>query len=375
MSTAFESVRIGRWDLPQRFVMAPLTRNRAGEGQAPHDLNAEYYGQRAGAGLIITEGTQPSAVGQGYLDTPGMHTDEQVAGWRPVADAVHAGGGRIVVQLMHAGRIAHPDNKAGLETRRAERHRRARRDRHRRRASRSYAVPRALETDEIPARRGGVRPRRPHRPSRPGSTASRSTPPTATCCTSSSRRRATAHRRLRRLAREPRPLRPSRSRRPSPRRSAPTGSASASRPRTTSRASSRRTRPRRPTTYEPLVEAHRARSASPTSASSATRRRPRPRPAQALRRPGHRQHRLRQGHRAAPTSRTSSSATSVTSSPWGASSSPTRTSSSRWREGAAAQRAELRHLLRRRRRGLHGLPRPPLTPHRPPRSHRRVSAR
>ena len=75
MSKAFESIRIGRWDLPQRFVMAPLTRNRAGDGQAPTELNATYYGQRASAGLIITEGTQPSAVGQGYLDTPGMHSD------------------------------------------------------------------------------------------------------------------------------------------------------------------------------------------------------------------------------------------------------------------------------------------------------------
>ena len=113
MSTAFETIRIGRWDLPQRFVMAPLTRNRAGEGQAPTALNAEYYGQRASAGLIITEGTQPSAVGQGYLDTPGIHSDEQVAGWRLVADAVHAGGGHVVVQLMHAGRSPTPTTRAG----------------------------------------------------------------------------------------------------------------------------------------------------------------------------------------------------------------------------------------------------------------------
>lgn len=116
MSRAFEPVRIGRWDLPQRFIMAPLTRNRAGEGQAPTDLNATYYGQRASAGLIVTEGTQPSAVGQGYLDTPGIHSPEQVAGWSKVADAVHAEGGHVVVQLMHVGRIAHPDNKNGLET-------------------------------------------------------------------------------------------------------------------------------------------------------------------------------------------------------------------------------------------------------------------
>jgi 2,4-dienoyl-CoA reductase-like NADH-dependent reductase (Old Yellow Enzyme family) len=96
--------------------MAPLTRNRAGEGMAPTELNADYYGQRAGAGLIISEGTQPSAVGQGYLNTPGIHSTEQVSGWRRVANAVHAEGGHIVMQLMHAGRIAHPANKEGLET-------------------------------------------------------------------------------------------------------------------------------------------------------------------------------------------------------------------------------------------------------------------
>ena len=116
MSRAFETVTIGRWSLPQRFVMAPLTRNRAAEGMVPSDLAVEYYRQRAGAGLIISEGTQPSAVGQGYLNTPGIHTPEQVEGWRRVADAVHAEGGHIVVQLMHAGRVAHPDNKGGLES-------------------------------------------------------------------------------------------------------------------------------------------------------------------------------------------------------------------------------------------------------------------
>ncbi|GAA1942988.1 alkene reductase [Nocardioides hwasunensis] len=116
MSRAFEPLTVGRWQLPQRFVMAPLTRNRAGAGHAPGPLNAEYYGQRAGAGLIITEGTAPSQVGQGYLDVPGLYTDEQVAGWRLVADAVHARDGVIVAQLMHAGRIAHADNKDGVET-------------------------------------------------------------------------------------------------------------------------------------------------------------------------------------------------------------------------------------------------------------------
>ncbi len=116
MSNVFEPIKVGAWDLPQRFVMAPLTRNRAGEKQVPRDIAATYYAQRAGAGLIITEGTQPSAVGQGYLNTPGIHSPEQIDGWRAVADAVHANDGHIVVQLMHVGRIAHPDNKNGLET-------------------------------------------------------------------------------------------------------------------------------------------------------------------------------------------------------------------------------------------------------------------
>ncbi len=116
MTTVFDPITVGAWTLPQRFVMAPLTRNRAEAGGVPGDLAATYYGQRAGAGLIVTEGTQPSAVGQGYLDTPGLHSSEQVEGWRKVADAVHARDGRIVAQLMHVGRIAHPDNQGGLET-------------------------------------------------------------------------------------------------------------------------------------------------------------------------------------------------------------------------------------------------------------------
>jgi N-ethylmaleimide reductase len=116
MPDLFDPLHVKSWELPHRVVMAPLTRNRAGAGMVPGDLAVEYYAQRASAALIVTEGTQPSAVGQGYLDTPGIHTPEQVAGWRRVADAVHAKGGRIVVQLMHVGRIAHPDNKQGLET-------------------------------------------------------------------------------------------------------------------------------------------------------------------------------------------------------------------------------------------------------------------
>lgn len=114
MADLFEPIRMQSWNLANRLVMAPLTRNRATPGGVPGDLAVEYYRQRASAGLIISEGTQPSAVGQGYLDTPGIFTPEQVAGWRRVADAVHAHGGRIVVQLMHAGRVAHPDNVGGL---------------------------------------------------------------------------------------------------------------------------------------------------------------------------------------------------------------------------------------------------------------------
>ncbi|MCW2606986.1 MAG: nemA 1 [Frankiales bacterium] len=103
----FAPYRLGRLELKNRFVMAPMTRNRTPD-TVPSAMNAEYYAQRAGAGLIVTEGVQPSAVGQGYPGTPGLHTDAQTEGWRAVADAVHAKGGAIVAQLMHAGRISHP---------------------------------------------------------------------------------------------------------------------------------------------------------------------------------------------------------------------------------------------------------------------------
>lgn len=107
MTTAFEPVTAGRLTLRNRVVMAPMTRNRA-YGTVPTDDMATYYSQRAGAGLVVTEGIQPSAIGQGYVDTPGLHTDDQVAAWRRVTDAVHAAGGTIVAQVMHTGRIGHP---------------------------------------------------------------------------------------------------------------------------------------------------------------------------------------------------------------------------------------------------------------------------
>ncbi|MGC2182657.1 MAG: alkene reductase, partial [Terriglobales bacterium] len=107
MTTLFDPIRIGDLDLANRIVMAPLTRNRAAPGQVPSDLAVEYYRQRASAGLIITEASQISPEGQGYIDTPGIYNAEQVASWRRVTDAVHAEGGRIAVQLWHVGRISH----------------------------------------------------------------------------------------------------------------------------------------------------------------------------------------------------------------------------------------------------------------------------
>ena len=103
----FEPNRAGTLGLASRIVMAPLTRNRAGPGLVPGPLAVEYYAQRASAGLIIAEATQVSAQAQGYANTPGCYTDEQVRGWKRVTDAVHAKGGTIVVQLWHTGRISH----------------------------------------------------------------------------------------------------------------------------------------------------------------------------------------------------------------------------------------------------------------------------
>ncbi|MER5872246.1 alkene reductase [Streptomyces sp. NPDC002044] len=108
MTSAFEPVRIAGGILSNRIAVAPMTRSRAGAGGVANALVTEYYTQRASAGLIITEGVQPSVVGQGYPFTPGLHSAEQIAAWREVTDSVHAAGGRIFAQLMHAGRIGHP---------------------------------------------------------------------------------------------------------------------------------------------------------------------------------------------------------------------------------------------------------------------------
>src|SRR5271167_3771031 len=106
-SKLFEPFKLGPITLPNRLVMAPLTRNRAVEGLVPSPLAVEYYGQRASAGLLISEATQVSQQGQGYQDTPGIHSKEQIAGWRKVTDRVHAKGGHIYLQLWHVGRISH----------------------------------------------------------------------------------------------------------------------------------------------------------------------------------------------------------------------------------------------------------------------------
>ncbi len=106
---------LGGLMLPNRIVMAPLTRNRAGQGNVPTAMNALYYTQRASAGLLITEASQISPQGVGYPSTPGIHDDAQVAGWRKVTEAVHAAGGRIFIQLWHVGRISHPSLQPGGE--------------------------------------------------------------------------------------------------------------------------------------------------------------------------------------------------------------------------------------------------------------------
>lgn len=108
----FESYQLGPTKLANRAVMAPLTRNRALDGMVPNPLAIEYYGQRASAGLLITEASQISQQGQGYQDTPGIYSKEQVTGWRKVTDRVHERGGKIFLQLWHVGRISHTDLQA-----------------------------------------------------------------------------------------------------------------------------------------------------------------------------------------------------------------------------------------------------------------------
>lgn len=109
----FSQYRMGDLTLPNRIVMAPMTRNRAGEADVPVLMTVTYYVQRASAGMIITEGSQVSPQGVGYVHTPGIYSEAQVAGWKKVTEAVHRNGGRIFIQLWHVGRVSHPDFLGG----------------------------------------------------------------------------------------------------------------------------------------------------------------------------------------------------------------------------------------------------------------------
>ena len=150
MDTLFTPFQAGDIALANRIVMAPLTRNRALPGRVPGDLQVEYYRQRASAGLIVTEASQISPEGQGYLDTPGIYSAEQVAGWRRVTDAVHAAGGRIVVQLWHVGRISHvsllPEGMVPVSSTSKAAHTKT----FTLKGFEAVSQPRALRTDEMP---------------------------------------------------------------------------------------------------------------------------------------------------------------------------------------------------------------------------------
>ncbi|MBC2600522.1 alkene reductase [Puniceicoccus vermicola] len=147
-SPLFQPLTVGAWNLPNRLIMAPLTRCRTGEDRVPNEMMVEYYRQRATAGLILTEATSVEPMGVGYANTPGIWNDKQVKGWKKVTEAVHAEGGRIVLQLWHVGRISDPiflDGKLPVAPSAIKP------DGHVRhlRPMKAYETPRALETEEI----------------------------------------------------------------------------------------------------------------------------------------------------------------------------------------------------------------------------------
>lgn len=148
MPTLFDAITLGAIEAPNRIIMAPLTRARATRAAVPTPLMAEYYAQRASAGLIISEATGISRVGLGWPHAPGLWNDEQVAAWQPVTDAVHAAGGRIVAQLWHMGRVVHPsvsgEQPVSSSAITAPDHA------HTYEGNRPYVEPRALEIEEIP---------------------------------------------------------------------------------------------------------------------------------------------------------------------------------------------------------------------------------
>ena len=147
----FEPIKIGCYTLPNRIVMAPLTRCRAKQpGDIPWELNAEYYRQRASAGLIIAEATHISPQGKGYAYTPGIYSDAQIEGWSEVTDAVHAAGGLIFLQLWHVGRISHPDIQPGGLLPVAPSAIKPEGQAFTEQGFKPFITPRALELDEIP---------------------------------------------------------------------------------------------------------------------------------------------------------------------------------------------------------------------------------
>jgi N-ethylmaleimide reductase len=150
MVNIFTPVRIGLYELPNRLIMAPMTRNRADLGNVPTTINAAYYAQRAGAGLIITEATQVSPQGVGYPNTPGIHSAAQVEGWKQVTEAVHAVGGHIFLQLWHVGRISHPLLQPDGELPVAPSAVRPESQAWTTEGMKPYVTPRALELREIP---------------------------------------------------------------------------------------------------------------------------------------------------------------------------------------------------------------------------------
>lgn len=149
-SDLFQPVQMGKAILSNRIAMAPLTRSRVGDGGVPGPMNVEYYAQRASAGLIVTEATNISQQGKGYAFTPGIYTEEQVAGWRKVTDAVHAKGGHIVCQLWHVGRISHPSLQPGGQLPVAPSAIKPEGKAFTETGFQDHVTPRALETDEIP---------------------------------------------------------------------------------------------------------------------------------------------------------------------------------------------------------------------------------
>ncbi len=151
MPNLFDPIQIGALTLANRIVMAPLTRNRAMPGNLPGPMTVEYYRQRAGAGLIISEASQISPMGQGYLDTPGIHSREQVAAWRAVTDAVHAAGGCMVLQLWHVGRISHVSLLPGGAVPVSSTHQPSPALTYTQQGFIPVSAPRALGDDELPA--------------------------------------------------------------------------------------------------------------------------------------------------------------------------------------------------------------------------------